>query len=213
MRGFLLGLVVAALAFGGYLAWKNSQPSTSAPGAGARADAGVAKKKRRRRPRGAVRVARNRAGAPEPPARVAGEPEAEPEPEPEPPVKLSAADLKSVSQGDNLGRPEVMRLDMGNDSQLPELSQDDIDGRFRAEENAILDCIARARPDEEAYVPGLVNVKFRIHRQGKVMGVRVDAPSVLHKGGLYPCVRGVVERLRFPPSGSSQIVTYPFRLS
>jgi hypothetical protein len=63
------------------------------------------------------------------------------------------------------------------------------------------------------YVPGLVNIKFRIQRQGTVRGVRVEAPSILQKGGLYGCVKGVVGGLRFPPSGSSQIVTYPFRLS
>src|SRR5688572_18558961 len=141
MRGFLLGLLVAALAFGGYLFWQSSQGPGSETAASARPDAGATKKKRKRRPRGASRVARAKADA-------QGRPlaSAEPEPEPEPePVKLSAADLKSVAQGDNLGKPEVMRLDMGNDSQLPELSQDDIDGRFRAREDAILDCIARAR--------------------------------------------------------------------
>jgi hypothetical protein len=209
MRGFLLGLLVAALAFGGYLFWKNTQQPAGETTVG-RPDAGVTKKKRKRRGRGATRVARGKA---DPGAEPRG-PEMQPDPEPEPePVRLSAADLKSVAQGDNLGKPDVVRLDMGNDSQLPELSQEDIDGRFRAREDAILDCIARARPDEEAYVPGLVNVKFRIQRQGTVKGVRIEAPAVLHKGGLYGCVRAVVEGLRFPASGSSQIVTYPFRLS
>jgi hypothetical protein len=213
MRGFLLGLLVAALAFGGYLFWKNTQQPAGVSAVDGRPDAGPTRKKRKRRARGAVRVTRAKAD-PGAESRVAAGSEAEPEPEPEPePVRLSAADLKSVAQGDNLGRPEVVRLDMGNDSQLPELSQDDIDGRFRAREDAILDCIARARPDEEAYVPGLVNVKFRIQRQGNVKGVRIEAPAILQKGGLYGCVRGVVEGLRFPASGSSQIVTYPFRLS
>ena len=211
MRGFLLGLLVAALAFGGYLFWKNIQESRG-PSAEVRPDAGVAKKKKRRRSRGAMRVARGKAAGSEGAPRTGGEPEPELEPEPEP-IKLSAADLRSVAQGDDLGRPDVVKLDMGNDNQLPELSQDDIDARFRAQEDAILDCIARARPDAEAYVPGLVNVKFRIQRAGAVRGVRVEAPAVLQKGGLTGCVRGVVERLRFPASGSSQIVTYPFRLS
>jgi hypothetical protein len=209
MKGFILGLVVAALAFAGYLYWKTSQHAPKDQ-AGAHADAGAPKKKKKRR-RGAQRVARYRGDVPE---RGPGErPEPEPEPEPEPPVKLSAADLKSVSQGDDLGRPDVVRLDMGDDKQLPELSQDDIDGRFRPKEDAILDCISRARPDAEVYVPGLVNVKFRIQRAGTVRGVRVDAPAVLHKGGLLGCVKGVVGGIRFPASGSSQIVTYPFRLS
>jgi hypothetical protein len=211
MRGFLLGLLVAALAFGGYLFWKNVQQPAGVSAVSGRPDAGPSRKKRKRRARGAARVARATSN-PGTESRVAADREAEVEPEPEP-VLLSAADLKSVAQGDNLGRPEAVRLDMGNDSQLPELSQDDIDGRFRAREDAILDCIARARPDEEAYVPGLVNVKFRIQRQGNVKGVRIEAPAILQKGGLYGCVRGVVEGLRFPASGSSQIVTYPFRLS
>jgi hypothetical protein len=210
MKGFILGLVVAALAFGGYLYWKTSQAPAPAQ-AGARADAGASKKKKKRR-RGAQRVARYRGDVPERGPSERPEPEVE-EPEPEPPMKLSAADLRSVSQGDDLGRPDVVRLDMGDDRQLPELSQDDIDGKFRPREDAILECISRARPDPEVYVPGLVNVKFRIQRAGTVRGVRVDAPAVLHKGGLLGCVKGVVGAIRFPASGSSQIVTYPFRLS
>ncbi|HEY0709843.1 MAG TPA: AgmX/PglI C-terminal domain-containing protein, partial [Polyangia bacterium] len=94
-----------------------------------------------------------------------------------------------------------------------ELTQDDIDEGFRAREGDILECIARARPDAEAYIPGLVNVKFRIQKTGAVRGVRVEAPAILQKGGIYGCVKGVVEGIRFPSSGSSQIVTYPFRLS
>jgi hypothetical protein len=209
MKGFLLGLLVAAMAFGGYLFWKASEASRGR--AGAAADAGVSSKKRRKRPRGAVRVARARAkgGSVRPPDPII---EDEPEPEPEP-IRLTAADRKMTGQGDDLGRPEVIRMDFGNDQQLPELSQDDIDERFRAREESILDCISRARPDSEAYVPGLVNVKFRIQRTGAVRGVRVEAPAILMKGGLYPCVRSVVEGLRFPAAGSSQIVTYPFRLS
>jgi hypothetical protein len=211
MKGFLLGLLVAALAFGGYLYWKSSDSGRA--GVSAKADAGAGKK-RKKRGRGAARVARARGG---PSGDKAGgvrppEPEVDLEPEPEP-IRLSAADRRMVGQGEDLSRPDVIRMDFSNDRQLPELSQDDIDGRFRAREDAILDCIARARPDEEAYVPGLVNVKFRIQRQGNVKGVRIEAPAILHKGGLYGCVRGVVEGLRFPASGSSQIVTYPFRLS
>jgi hypothetical protein len=213
MKGFILGLVVAALAFGGYLFWNHVQESGSQQ-ASVRPDAGVSKRKKRRRGRGAQRVARAR---PDSSGRGPAERPAAPDPvdeEPEPePVRLSAADLRSVSQGDDLGRPDVVHLDMGNDKQLPELSQDDIDAQFRGREEAILSCISRARPDAEAYVPGLVNIKFRIQRQGTVRGVRVEAPSILHKGGLYACVKGVVGGLRFPPSGSSQIVTYPFRLS
>ena len=202
MRGFLLGLLVAGLGIAGYLFWQQRRSGSSAvmvssPDAGAR----TAIKKARRHPRGVVRIAREIPGEMSP-----AEPEAEP-------VRLSAADLRPMAQGDELSRPDVLRLDMSNDKELPELSQDQIDERFRAEEPAILDCITRSRPDPETYVPGKVTVKFRIQRAGTVRGVRVEAPSVLQRHGLYECVRGVVGRLRFPAAGTSQIISYPFKLS
>jgi hypothetical protein len=205
MKGFVLGLLVAALGFGGYLFWK-SREAPDKPVV-ATADGGAPGKRKRKRPRSATRVARN---APEG-GRGAGDP-ADLEPEPEP-IRLSAADRKMVGQGDDLGRPEVIRMDLGDKQELPELSQDEIDRGFRAQEDAILDCIARARPDAEVYVPGVVNVKFKIQRAGSIRGVRVEAPAILQKGGIYPCIKGVLERIRFPASGSTQIVTYPFRLS
>ncbi len=118
-------------------------------------------------------------GSPGAPRGVAPPIESEPEP-----VKLSPSDLKLVSQGDDLSRPDVIHLgDATDDSGSRELGQDDIDLRFRAKEEAILDCIAHARPDEETYVPGRVTVKFRIQRTGNVRGVRVEAPAILQKGG------------------------------
>jgi hypothetical protein len=205
MKGFLLGLLVAALAFAGYLYWKPPAERKSMPTANGRADAGAVSKKKRRRARGAVRVAR--AGSPSaPPA----ETQVEPEPEP---VKLAAADLRMVAQGDDLSRPDVIKMDLGDQRETRELTQEDIDERFRSQESAILDCIMSARPDQETYVPGRVTVKFRIQRAGTVRGVRVEAPAILQKGGLYSCIKRVVGQLRFPASGGSQIVSYPFTLS
>jgi hypothetical protein len=208
MKGFLLGLVVAGLAFGGYLYWKaehTPRPFTLDL-AKDRRDAGATAKKKRRRVRGATRVARA-GSAPLERAEVA---EAEPEPEP---IKLSASDLRTVAQGDDLSRPDVIKMDLGDTRETRELTQDDIDARFRGEESAILECINQARPDQETYVPGRVTVKFRIQRAGTVRGVRVEAPSILQKGGLYGCIKKVVGPMRFPASGGSQIVAYPFTLS
>ena len=131
--------------------------------------------------------------------------------EPEP-VKLRAADLKIVWQGEDLSRPENMRLDFSKDAVGRELSQDEIDARFRTKEDAVLGCVARARPDEYTFVPGRVTVRFRIQRTGAVKGVQVEAPVILHKGGLTACIKGVVGRLRFPASNMSQVITYPFSL-
>jgi hypothetical protein len=208
MKGFLLGLLVAALAFGAYLysSGRRASHPDRAQVHGA-ADGGAPTRKKRRRARGAQRLAHG--GAPvDRPAHA--EPESDPEPEP---VRLSPADLKIVGQGDDLSRPDVIRMDFADGKETRELTQEDIDTRFRAQEPAILDCIASARPDPDSYVPGRVTVKFRIQRTGTVRGVRVDAPAILQRGGIYGCVKKAVGGLRFPPSGSSQILTYPFTLS
>jgi hypothetical protein len=221
MKGFLLGLVVAALAFGGYVYWKEGQRPVASPKPTPDAGAPVkeTREKKKRRRHGAMRVARAEGGRAEggrPEGASGGGPRAPAPPmesEPEP-IKLSPADLKLVSQGDDLSRPDVIHLgDATDDNGSRELSQDDIDARFRAKEEAILDCIAHARPDEETYVPGRVTVKFRIQRTGNVRGVRVEAPAILQRGGLTGCVKGVVGGLRFPPSNGSQVVSYPFSLT
>jgi hypothetical protein len=131
--------------------------------------------------------------------------------EPEP-IKLRPADLKIVWQGEDLSKPQNQRLDFSKDAIGHELSQDEIDARFRTKEDAVLGCVARARPDEYTYVPGRVNVRFRILRTGAVKGVQVEAPVILQKGGLTGCISRAVSSLRFPASGSSQVITYPFSL-
>jgi hypothetical protein len=218
MKGFFLGLLVSALAYGGYAYW-NRMNRHPVPAFHATPDADPPKEaheRKRRRHHGAIRVARadGQIGSSGPiPSGGARGPAPPIENEPEP-VKLSPSDLKLVSQGDDLSRPDVIRLgDATDDSGSRELGQDDIDSRFRAKEDAVLDCISHARPDEETYVPGRVTVKFRIQRTGNVRGVRVEAPAILQKGGLTGCIRGVVGGLRFPPSNGSQVVSYPFSLT
>jgi len=214
MKGFLLGALVAGLGFGAYMYWKE-RVAARAPApvvaAATPAPAKEGREKKKRRRRGATRVTRGDApGAPGAPSAPAA-PALDPEPEP---VKLSAADLKLVGQGDDLSRPDILRIDASdNDSGTHELGQDEIDARFRAREEAILACISKARPDEDTYVPGRVTVKFRIQRSGNVRGVRVEAPAILQRGGLYGCVKGVVMGIRFPPSNGSQVISYPFSLT
>jgi hypothetical protein len=131
--------------------------------------------------------------------------------EPEP-IKLRPGDLKIVWQGEDLSRTETTRLDFSKDAVGHELSQDEIDTRFRAKEDAVLRCVERARPDEYTFVPGRVTVRFRIQRTGTVKGVQVEAPVILHKGGLTACIKGVVGSLRFPASDAAQVISYPFSL-
>jgi len=127
------------------------------------------------------------------------------------PRKLSTADLRVVAQGEDLSKPDVMRLDLSDAT--PELTPDEIDARFHAKEDAVLGCISRARPDDYTWIPGRVVVTFRILRAGGVKGVRVEAPAILQRGGLYGCVKGVVGGLKFPAGTMNQVVTYPFSLT
>jgi hypothetical protein len=131
--------------------------------------------------------------------------------EPEP-VKLRAGDLKIVWQGEDLSRAEAVSLDFSKDAGGRELSQDEIDARFHTKEAAVIGCVTRAHPDAYTFVPGRVTVRFRIQRTGAVKGVQVEAPVILHKGGLTGCIKGVVGGLRFPASNMSQVITYPFSL-
>jgi hypothetical protein len=200
MKGFFLGLLVATLGFVGFSYWQRqhapSPETTATPAESARPAVG---RRAKRRARGARRVA---AAAGDGMSNSDGEP-----------VRLSAADLRPLAQGDDLSTPDVLRLDMSNDKELHELSQDQIDERFRGQETAILECISRARPDPETYLPGRITIKFRIQRAGTVRGVRVEAPTILQRNGLFTCIKGVVGHLRFPAAGTSQIVSYPFTLS
>jgi len=129
-----------------------------------------------------------------------------------PPIKLTSADLKIVWQGEDLSRAETMRLDFSNEAGGHELTDAEIDARFRTKEDAVLGCIARSRPNEDAYVPGRVTVKFRIQRTGTVKGVQVEAPVILHRGGLMGCIKNVLGTLRFPASTTGQVVSFPFSL-
>jgi hypothetical protein len=137
------------------------------------------------------------------------QPVAETEPEP---VKLRAADLKMVWQGEDLSRAESVTLDFSKDSGGRELSQDEVDARFHTKEAAVIACVTRAHPDAYTFVPGRVTVKFRILRTGAVKGVQVEAPVILQRGGLTGCIKGVMGGLRFPASNMSQVITYPFSL-
>ncbi len=129
-----------------------------------------------------------------------------------PPVKLRPADLKIVWQGEDLSRADTQRLDFSNDSGGHELTDGEIDARFRTKEEAILACVARSRPSGDPDIPGRVTVKFRILPTGAVKGVQVEAPVILHKGGLTGCIKNVMGSLRFPKSGMGQVVSFPFSL-
>jgi hypothetical protein len=126
-----------------------------------------------------------------------------------PEVQLHPGDEKMVAQGDALGRPE--RMDLSKTDEPRELQQDDLDRVFRPSEPAILRCITDALGDAPLE-GGKVEVGIRVEKSGQVSRVRVEGPALLQRQGLTRCVRSVVTALKFPTSGGSNVVTYPFEL-
>ena len=127
-----------------------------------------------------------------------------------PELKLSPGDDRMTASGDALGRPEHIDLTQAGDDGR-ELSQDDLDAAFRPAQSQISRCITDAVGDYPLDA-GKVEVAFRVERSGAVKKLRVEAPQLLMRRGLYGCVRPIVTGLRFPASGGANVVTYPFAL-
>jgi hypothetical protein len=127
-----------------------------------------------------------------------------------PEIQLRPGDEKMVTQGDALGRSQ--RIDMTKDGEDGrELTDDDTDRVFRAGEAAILRCITDAVGDAPLE-SGKIIVGARVESSGNVSKVRVEAPQLLQRNGLYACVRGAVTGLRFPSSGGASVVTHDYEL-
>jgi hypothetical protein len=127
-----------------------------------------------------------------------------------PELKLSPGDERMTTSGDALGRPEHIDLTQPGDDGR-ELSQDDLDNAFRPAQAEISHCISDAVGDYPLE-SGKIEVAFRVERSGAVKKLRVEAPQLLMRRGLYACVRTAVTAVRFPASGGANVVTYPFAL-
>jgi hypothetical protein len=128
----------------------------------------------------------------------------------QPELHLEPGDDRSATTGDSLGRAEHVDLTQGGDDGR-ELSQEDLDAVFRPAQSSISRCITDAVGDYPLD-SGKVEVAFRVERTGSVRKVRITAPQLLMRRGFATCVRPVVTALRFPASGGSNVVTYPFAL-
>jgi hypothetical protein len=128
-----------------------------------------------------------------------------------PEVTLRPGDEKMTAQGDALGRPERIDLSKEAKDDERELSQEDLDRVVHAAEPQISRCITDALGDAPLET-GRVEIGLRVERSGEVKRLRVEAPALLVRQGLYRCLRGVVGALRFPASGGASVVTYPFEL-
>jgi hypothetical protein len=127
-----------------------------------------------------------------------------------PELHLSPGDDHMTAAGDALGRAEHIDLSQGGDDGK-ELSQDDLDGVFHPAQSSITHCITDAVGDYPLET-GKITVAFRVERSGAVKKLRVEAPQLLMRRGLYACVKPIVTGLHFPASGGANVVTYPFAL-
>jgi hypothetical protein len=92
-----------------------------------------------------------------------------------------------------------------------ELDQSEIDRVWASAEPKLSHCITEAVADWPLE-GGKIEISYRIERDGGVHKVRLVAPSLLLKNGLYACMREKVVALRFPRSGGASVVTFPFQL-
>lgn len=200
-------MLVGLLALGGYVGWQKLDRSKD-PCLGLCADgtacveghcrvavvkADGPRKKRRRRWR--RRRSRKRAGTG---SGVADEP---------PLKKATATDKRATTRGPGLKSAERIDLTKGGGGGR-ELSQSEVTRRFRTLDSSIVACITKARDGYE--ISGRIRVGFRIERSGRVDKVRVTAPALLMRRGIYGCVGPLVRGLRFGKSSRTLIMTYPY---
>ena len=221
---FFLGLLVGLLFLGGYAGYQwyqgSRDPCLERCGQGTLCQEGqcvvdsddgdedkVKGKKKRRRRRRWRRKRRRRARSARAGVPTAGAPPAAVE---ETLRQVSAADLKSTSKGPSLRKTDYIKMGTSGGT-TRELSTAEIDARVRRKDRSIVACIDRARGDYDVR-RGKVVVSFRIERSGRVARVRVTAPRVLQRNGLYGCIAPKIRSLRFGRTARSLIMTYPYSL-
>jgi hypothetical protein len=126
------------------------------------------------------------------------------------PVEMRPGDERVVAQGDALGRPQHVDFtkegDEGHDR-----TQEELDLVFHRADGNILRCVNDALGDAPLET-GRIEVGLRIEASGQVSRVRVEAPQILQRRGVYPCIKTVASALRFGQAGGASVVTWPFDL-
>lgn len=125
-------------------------------------------------------------------------------------LQLRPGDDQPATAGDALGRPDTIDLTRSGDEGR-ELTDAEMERVFAPARASITSCITRAVGDYPLEA-GHIEVGLGIERDGHVGKVRLTAPALLLRQGLYRCVRPIAAALRFPPSGGASVVTFPFDL-
>jgi hypothetical protein len=122
----------------------------------------------------------------------------------------TAADLKMVSEGPSLRNTDYINMADYSESGR-ELEREEIDAKVRRQDPQIIACIDQAR-GTYALHQGQVIVRFRIERSGEVQQLRISAPALLQRAGLFQCLKPLFTRLSFGPSSRALIMSYPYAL-
>ncbi len=124
--------------------------------------------------------------------------------------KPTANELAVTTRGPSLRGADYVTL--GDDApQGKELSTDEIAQKLRTLDSQIMGCIEQASGDVDM-AGSKVEIGLRIERTGVIQKVRVQAPALLHRAGVYNCIKPLVTSLHFRPCSRSTIMTYPYAL-
>lgn len=193
VRGFVVGLLVGAVAGGGatYLGMTKPWSSTAETGmdAGVPEVAAKGNKKRKRRRRGKRRKVER--------YKIEGDEV----------INLTAADRAMRSRGPGVRLPPK-KLDMAGGGESRSLNGGEINGAIRRGSAGVLSCIKKARGG--APLAGTVTLKMLVDGNGAVRKVRVSAAKYLFDKGLYGCAKGAARAMRFPAVGGYTVVTAPY---
>lgn len=124
----------------------------------------------------------------------------------------TADDLNVVTSGPSLRQTQVIRMDEDEDeSDSNELEEAEITSQISKLDRRIAACIDQSRGDY-ALDQGTVRVGLRVERDGTIQHVRISAPALLMRGGLYSCIKPLLTGLRFRPSSRAIVMRYPYAL-
>jgi len=125
----------------------------------------------------------------------------------------AAANVTEFDFGDGADGTEmdtIGDLDTTNIKRVEALKQSQVNAVIRKNMGKIASCVKGQKQYGES-VMGTMNVQFTISRRGGV--VRANILTDKFKGTyVADCVAATIERLRFPKSGTSNTVSYPFKI-
>jgi hypothetical protein len=123
---------------------------------------------------------------------------------------LSAADLRTVAQGDAI-RPRPVEVDLAAGGEGPRaLGSAEINDGVQARHAGLEQCLVAARQEDSIHAR--ITVTAVVDPDGRVNAVRVEAPAILQRRGLSGCMKSQFKAMHFAATGRDNVITVPFSL-